>query len=411
MPWNQSSAMEQRMKFILEWQAGLESKAELCRRYGISRRIGYLWAERYDREGPSGLEKRSSAAKTHPNQTPPEVVERVLEVRRAHPLWGAPKIQAVLSRDAEFNCPAQSTIGAILRDAGLTRERKKRRRTPPHTQPLAHAGAPNDVVSIDFKGWFRCRNGQRIDPLTIIDNHSRYLLCCQAVDACDCEHVQALLERMFRDYGLPRSIRSDNGAPFATGAPAGLSRLSLWWLKLGIAVERTAPATPSENGRQERFHRTLKLHTANPPAQNQRAQQQAFRDFRCEYNQERPHQALGQRPPSSVYEASPRPYPSRIAAPEYPWSWPLRKVHKSGSLDWRGREVFLSKVLWGEQVGLEPIDDGVFHVWFGPLALGRLDGRRAKFAPFPLRRGNGPCGASSGHDAATNQTSVESSDS
>lgn len=381
------------MQFILEWRAGLESKAELCRRYGISRRIGYLWAARYEREGPSGLHDRSSAAKTQPNQTPAAVVSRILELRRKHPLWGAPKIQTMLSSDAELHCPAQSTIGAILRDEGLTRSRKKRRRTPPHGEPLAHAGAPNDVVSIDFKGYFHCGNGERVDPLTIIDNHSRYLLCCQAVAACDFEHVRAVMERMFRDYGLPRSIRSDNGAPFASRAVGGLSRLSIWWIKLGIAVERIPPATPSQNGRQERFHRTLKQHTANPPAANRRAQQRAFREFRQEYNELRPHQALGQRTPASVYQPSPRPYPARLAPLDYSQGWPVRSVHASGYLYWGGREVFVSETLCGERVGLEAIADNKYHVWFGPLALGCLDGRHGKFAPFPLRRGNGPKGA------------------
>ena len=379
------------MKFILDWRAGEESKAELCRRYGVARRIGYKWARRYEDEGPAGLEDHSRAAKRHPNRTPSPIREQILALRYAHPLWGAPKLQAVFRREhPELACPAVSTIGEMLRRAGLTRAPKQRRRTPPHTRPLAHAAAPNDVLSIDFKGWFVCGDGERVDPLTLVDNYSRYLLCCQAVNGCDSEHVRAVLDRVFRDYGLPRAIRSDNGAPFASTALAGLSRLSVWWLKLGIEVERIEPAKPSQNGRQERFHRTLKLHTATPPAASLSAQQRAFRHFRDEYNEQRPHQSLGQQTPASLYTPSPRSYPRRLATMEYPSGWAVRPVHKSGSLDWRGQEVYLTRVLWGERVGLEPIEDGIYRVWFGSLALGALDERRRKIAPLSLRSDNGP---------------------
>ncbi len=392
MPWEETNAMNERMKFIVEHQRGEASMAELCRRYSIQRRIGYKWLERYAQQGPAGLADRSRAPRAHPNSTPDEVVRRLLEVRREHPLWGAAKIRAVLERKYPRDTPpAASTIGEILRCEGLSRERKKRRRTPPHDRPLAHAGAPNDVVSIDFKGWFRSADGERIDPLTAVDNYSRYALCCQALDKCDGEHVRAVMETMFRQYGLPRAIRSDNGAPFASRAIAGLSRLSVWFLKLGIAVERIPPATPSANGRQERFHLTLKQHTAAPPKANRRAQQRAFRRFCREYNEERPHQVLGQRPPASVYEASARRFPSRLAPIEYPPAYRRRKVASHGEIYWRGARIFVSEVLTGEPLGLEAIDDGVYRVWFGALELGRFDERRKKL--LPRRRGNGACGA------------------
>ena len=254
--------------------------AALCRRYGVQRRIGYKWVRRYRQEGLKGLEDRSRAPLDQAHRSSPQTVERVLEIRRDHPLWGAPKIRARLRDDEpQRKPPAASTIGEILRHEGLTNRGKKRRRTPPYNQPLAHADGPNEVLSIDFKGWFRARNGERVDPLTLLDNHSRYLLCCQALDSCDFEHVQAVLATVFREYGLPKRIRSDNGPPFASRAIAGLSRLSIWWTKLGIEVERIPPGTPSANGRQERFHRTLKQHTAQPPAATRRAQQRAFRRF------------------------------------------------------------------------------------------------------------------------------------
>ena len=396
MPWEETDAMDQRMKFILDWKAGLESKTELCRRYGIQRRSGYKWVQRYEGEGPAGLADLSRAPLHHPQQIAPERVSRVLEIRSQYALWGALKIRAVLGREQpQQHPPAASTIGEILRQEGLTRPQKKRRRTPLHNEPLAHAKEPNDVVSIDFKGWFSCRDGRRIDPLTLVDNASRYVLCCQAVDACNFVQVRRVLEAVFRQYGLPRAIRSDNGAPFASRAIAGLSRLSVWWLRLGIAVERIPPATPSANGRQERFHRTLKQHTANPPAANRRAQQRAFESFCREYNEQRPHQAWQQQVPASIYYASDRPFPSELPPVEYPAGFERRKVGKRGEIYWRGERIFVSEVLYGELLGLEAIADGVYRVWFCSLQLGNFDERRGRLAPLSRRRDNGPSGTAS----------------
>lgn len=384
------------MKFILDWKAGLESKTELCRRYGIQRRIGYKWVQRYLRDGPAGLADRSRAPLHHPQQIAPERVSRILDIRGQHPLWGALKIRAVLGREQpRQQPPAGSTIGEMLRQEGLTRPQKKRRRTPLYNEPLAHAKEPNDVLSIDFKGWFLSRDGTRIDPLTLVDNASRYVLCCQAVDACDFTQVQRVLEAVFRQYGLPRAIRSDNGAPFASRAIAGLSRLSVWWLRLGIEVERIPPATPSANGRQERFHRTLKQHTANPPAANRRAQQRAFESFCREYNEQRPHQALQQQVPASIYYASDRPFPPELPPAEYPASFERRKVGKRGEIYWGGARIFVSEVLHGETLGLEAIADGIYRVWFLSLELGNFDERGGRLAPLSRRRDNGPSGTAS----------------
>jgi len=415
MPWKETHAMDQRMKFILEWKEALESKTELCRRYGIQRRIGYKWVQRYLRDGPAGLADRSRAPLHHPQKLSPEQVARILEIRARYPLYGALKIRAILGREQpQQHPPAASTIGELLRQEGLTRPRKKRRRTPQHNRPLAHAVEPNDVLSIDFKGWFLCRDGTRIDPLTLVDNASRYVLCCQSVDACNFTQVRAVLESVFRQYGLPRAIRSDNGAPFASRAIKGLSRLSVWWLRLGIEVERIPPATPSANGRQERFHRTLKQHTANPPAANRRAQQRAFESFCLEYNEERPHQALDQQVPASVYYASDRPYPSELPEIEYPSSYRRRKVGKRGEFYWRGARIFVSEVLHGEILGLEAIDDGVYRVWFCTIDLGDFDEREGRLAPLSRRRDNGPSGTASAAlareaEATTAQTSTQTS--
>ena len=388
--------MTQRERFINDYLKQHDTMAALCRRYGLQRRIGYKWVERYQQNGRAGLEDLPRAPLSHPNRSRPATVERILAIRHEHPLWGALKIRALLEdQESGRKPPAASTIGEILRHEGLTRRAKKRRRTPPYEEPLAHAGAPNDVVSIDFKGWFRARNGERIDPLTLIDNYSRYVLCCQALEGCDFAHVQAVMARVFGAYGLPKRIRSDNGAPFASRAIAGLSRLSIWWVKLGIEVERIPPGRPSANGRQERFHRTLKQHTAEPPAATRRAQQRAFGRFCREYNDERPHQALRQRRPASVYYASPRRYHGQLPAVEYPAGYVRRMVGKRGEMYWRGRRIFVSEVLGGEPVGLEAIDDGIYRVWFSTLELGRFDVRENRVAPLSPRGDNGAPGGPS----------------
>ena len=408
MSWETTNRMTQREQFVHDYLKHDDTMAALCRRYGIQRRIGYKWVKRFQQNGRTGLKDLSRAPLRHANRSSPETGRRILEIRHQHPLWGAPKIQALLKNEQpERKPPAASTIGEILRHEGLTRPGKKRRRTPPYEGPLAHAGAPNDVLSIDFKGWFRARHGERVDPLTIIDNYSRYVLCCQALDGCDFEPVQAVMATVFNEYGLPKRMRSDNGAPFASRAIGGLSRLSIWWLKLGIEVERIPPGTPSAHGRQERFHRTLKQHTAEPPAAAKRAQQREFARFCREYNEQRPHQALGQRRPTSVYYASPRRYRGQLPAVEYPTGYLRRMVGKRGEMYWRGRRIFVSEVLGGEPVGLEAIDDGIYRVWFSTLELGRFDVRENRVAPLSPRGDNGACG---GPSEAEGETPSDESD-
>jgi transposase InsO family protein len=279
--------------------------------------------------------------------------------------------------------PALSTIGELLKREGLVVGRRKRQRTPPYSEPLAHADGPNRVWCADFKGWFRTRDGERIDPLTISDAHSRYLLRCQAVETTNTERVQAIFEAAFREYGLPEAIRTDNGAPFASRALAGLSRLAVWWIKLGIKPERIEAGHPEQNGRHERMHRTLKQETAQPPAANRREQQRVMDRFREEYNQVRPHEALGMRTPGSVYQPSWREYPTRIPEPEYPETMLVRSVRYQGQIRWKKQEVFLSEVLWGERVGLLPVDDRWFKVYFAEVPLALFDSQRLYLKPLP----------------------------
>ncbi len=308
----------------------------------------------------------------------------VLELRRAHMSWGPRKLKCVLERNEPGRkWPAASTIGSLLKREGIAVARKKRRRTAPYREPLGHADGANRVWCADFKGWFRTWDGERIDPLTITDAHSRYLLRCQAVEKMDAERVQAIFEAAFREYGMPEAIRTDNGAPFASHAIAGLSRLAVWWMKLGIVVERIEAGHPEQNGRHERMHRTLKQETAKPPAANRRAQQRAMDKFREEYNQVRPHEALGMQTPAAVYETSPRRFPACVPEPEYPETMLVRGVKHQGQFRWKKHDVFLSEVLWGERVGLLPVDDRWFTVYFAHLPLGRFDSRQLRMSPLP----------------------------
>ena len=373
MSWKVSGVVERRKQFVAEYQSGERTMTELCQAHGISRPTGYAVLRRHTLYGEPGLEERSRAPRRHPNQTPGKIEQVVLELRREHPRWGPVKLRAKLEKlEPQQAWPATSTIGAMLDREGLTRHRRKRRRTPPYTQPLAAASEPNRVWCADFKGWFRSGNGRRIDPLTMMDAHSRYLL-----------RVQAIFEAAFREYGMPLTIRSDNGAPFASRAVAGLSRLAVSWMKLGIRPERIEPGHPEQNGAHERMHRTLGEETASPPAYDARSQQRAFDSFRRMYNEERPHQALAMRTPSEVYTASPRQYPARMPEPEYGSALQVRRVHEHGQFWWNAERVFISEVLWGERIGLLPVDDRYYRVYFATFPLARFDSYELRIEPLP----------------------------
>ena len=376
--------MEEKLRFVFEYQQRQRTMTELCQRYEISRETGYVWLRRYQAVGLEGLREKSRAAQRHGNQTSAEIEQMVLELREAHSRWGPRKLKRVLEDNEPGRVwPAASTIGALLKREGLMAGRRKRRRTAPYTEPLAHADGPNRVWCADFKGWFRTGDGERIDPLTITDAHSRYLFRCQAVEKTDTARVQAIFEAVFREYGMPEAIRTDNGAPFASTAIAGLSRLAVWWMKLGIVAERIAAGHPEQNGRHERMHRTLKQETAQPPAGNRREQQRVMERFRQEYNQVRPHEALGMRTPAAVYELSPRSFPAHVPEPEYPDTMLVYRVQQKGYFRWKRQEVFLSEVLWGEPVGLLPIDDSWFTVYFAQVPIARFDSKQLRVTPLP----------------------------
>jgi putative transposase len=379
MPWREVCPMEEKVRFMVAPLAQEESMRELCERFGISRKTGYRLRARYLAGGVAGIAPRSRAPQVIPWAISAAKAEALVGVGRAHPSWGPKKLRASLqNRAPEQGWPAPSTIGELLRRQGLSRPRKQRRRASPGPSPLPTAVTANDLWCIDFKGWFRTGDGARCDPLTLTDAFSRYLLCAQVMARPDYPNCRSELERAFRDYGLPRAMRSDNGAPFASVGAGGLSRLSVWWVKLGITPARIEPGQPQQNGRHERMHRTLKAECASPPAASATAQQRRFDQFRAEFNHQRPHQALGQTAPAQHYARSARAYPARLEDPHYPADFELRRVRSNGEIKWQGALVFIGEALIGEVIGLFETDDGDAEVYFGPVPLGIIDGLTLK---------------------------------
>ena len=376
MPWKETCVKDQRQKFVLECLSKEENMTTLCEAYDISRRTGYKWLERFHQSGWTGLLDQSRAPSVHPNATAEKIMDEVIALRQKHSSWGPKKIRARLQKiDPTTVWPAASTIGQRLTRDGLVRSRKRKRRTPPFDGPLRVGLQPNEVWSADFKGWFRTQDATRIDPLTLTDNASRYLLHCQALRSTNGLSVRAQFERVFREYGLPQRIRTDNGTPFASTALGGLSCLSVWWIRLGIVPERIALGQPQENGRHERMHRTLKQDTAMPPKASFAAQQTAFDDYRRLYNDERPHEALGMQCPSDFYRPSEQSFPARLPELVYPGHYVLRRVRHNGEIKWRGHYIYVSVVLHGQTIGLDPIDEDHFTIYFGPMRLAFFDAR------------------------------------
>ncbi len=376
MPWRTTSAMDERCRFILEAENDWGHFTELCARYGISRKTGYKWWERYKQGGMASLKDQSRAPKIHPNEVSEETKQEILDARRAHATWGPKKLRVLLQQvDGERSWPALSTIGEILKSSGLSISRKRRRHATPSTQPFADCNEANRTWCADYKGWFTTGDGNRCFPLTITDGFSRYLLRCQIVEAQNYEIARGIFEAAFRAYGMPGAIRTDNGSPFATPGLRGLSRLSVWWLRLGINLERIQPGKPQQNGRHERMHLTLKQETAHPPAQTLRAQQRRFDAFREEYNSVRPHEALGMKTPASLYQPSTRSYPTRLPEVEYSRGFEVRRVI-NGLFRWDGGRVFLSHALDDELIGLQCCDDRYWRIYLGTLPLAILDSFR-----------------------------------
>ena len=373
MPWKETCAVDERELFVLAVLHREESISELCRFYGISRKTGYKWLARYEAEGKRGLGNRSHTPRDCPHRLRAGVVEQLLAIRAKHPSWGPKKIRGWLDDHRPGGSwPALSTIGELLHARGLTVGRKLR---VPASLPFGSCTQPNDVWSVDFKGWFRTGDGERCDPLTLKDADSRYLLRCQGMEETGTERVWPIFDASFREFGLPLRVRSDNGPPFASTGAGGLTKLSIRLVKAGVLPERIEPGKPQQNGRHERFHLTLKKETASPPAANLRAQQRRFDRFRQCYNEERPHEALKQTPPARHYTASPRSYSGRLREPEYGTDIEVRRVRTNGEIKWRNGFLYVSQALAGEPVGLEERDNGVWQLHYGPIELGSIDAR------------------------------------
>jgi putative transposase len=381
MGWMETCAVEERMRFVMAIMEREEAFAAVCRQFGVSRKTGYKWLERYLEDGFEGLLDRSRAPLHHPQAMTREIAERCLEVRRGHPTWGPVKVRAWLERRVpQTEWPAASTIGSLFDREGLTIKRRVRRRGPPSSVPFAHCGAANDVWCIDFKGWFLTGDGTHCEPLTLSDAYSRYLLRCQAMTRLDTDHVWPVLDAAFREFGLPWRLRSDNGSPFASRGAGGLSKLSVKVIKAGVVPERIAPGKPQQNGRLERLHLTLLQDTADPPARSLREQLERLRSFQRLYNEERPHQALGNDTPAEHYAVSPRRFDGVLSEPNYSADHEVRYVRHNGEIRWRGDTIYISEALIGEPVGLLENQDGSSTVCYGPITLGVIahDGDRLR---------------------------------
>jgi transposase InsO family protein len=397
MPWKRTDALSERVQFITEWerrfqaQRGRVDVAELCRLYGVSRQTGYVWIRRYRSAGHDirALEDQSRRPHSNPRAVPLEVEDVIVAARKAHPKWGPVLLRTLLvERFPKVSFPSPSCIANILRRRGMAAPRKQRRGRPGNvvvTPPFPECTAANQTWCMDFKGWFRLRTMEKCYPFTLLDAYSRFLLRCEAMLEPRGEAVQSVLDSAFREYGLPHALRSDGGPPFfAAQAPAALSALSIWLLRLGITVECIAPGKPQQNGRLERFHRTLK--ELVEPAADLRGQQRVLDAFRGEYNFERPHSALELATPGSIYRRSSQAYPRALLQPDrdLPPSH-VERVDKRGNISWRRRRLFIGESLAYQYIGLWPTEGTRWEAYLGSILLGDFDGERPEVG-FSARR-------------------------
>jgi transposase len=383
MPWLKTNPMDERVRFIVALDEGMYSVAELSERFGVSRQCGDRWRRRYLAEGFAGLADRSHAPHHCPHRISAEVARAVLELRRKHPRWGPVTLIARLARvRPELQLPAPSTVGDLLVREGLV-EPRQRRPAKPATQGVGSAVSAeeaNETWCADFKGQFRTRDGKYCYPLTIQDAYTRFLLSCDALLSTKTDEARPCFERVFREYGLPRVIHTDNGPPFASPTPLRLTRLNVWWIKLGVTPERSRPRCPQDNPRQERMHRDLSP-ARFPPAEHNEEQQLRYDAVREEIDFVRPHHALGLKTPADLYVPSERPMPERIPEPEYPAHFEVRRVRSTGTFRLHGRDFFISEVLPKEALGLEEIADGIWSIFFYHVLLARFDERDGTLHP------------------------------
>jgi putative transposase len=403
MPWSETDAMKERVKLVLEWEKrwdeneGKVNMSELCREFGVSRECGYKWIARYRKANHDirAVEERSRRPQDSPNAVTDEMQDFIAEARKVRPKWGPVKLRGWLVDAFPGNdFPSASTFAAILKRRGLIRPAKRRRRGGPVSgvsSPFPECDAPNAVWCVDFKGWFLTADGKRCYPLTILDAYSRYVFRCEGLLEPDGRAAMKAFDSVFQEFGLPTAIRSDNGPPFASTGAAGLTSLAVWLLQLGIRLERIAPGKPQQNGRHERMHRTLKLETdlATKPKANLRVQQRTFDYWRREYNEDRPHASLGNRPPARIYVPSSRKYPRKRISPE-PAAWSHSAfVDKNGFIKLQRRKYFVSSALRHQYIELELIGPERWELRWGPILLGRIDWNRPDHRVIVARRKRG----------------------
>jgi putative transposase len=396
MPWPEVTPVEQRLDFVRDYETELFTMTELTAQYGISRKTGYKWVARYAAEGTAGLHDQSRRPQTSPQATDPDLVATLMAVRKRHPRWGAKKLLAIAARrEPDEAWPSRSTVCDLLTAHGLVVPRRRAQRSDhAPTPPLTTITAANQVWTTDFKGEFRTRDGRYCHPLTLRDGFSRFVLRCDALLDRGYVESRRRFERAFHTYGLPERIRSDNGGPFASPGLGRLSRLSIWWMRLGIIPERIAPGHPEQNGSHEQFHSVLKAETTRPPAGNATAQQRRFARFCLEYNEERPHEALGDQPPATRYQPSSRPVPRQMPPLDYAPQFEIRRVSSNGCVSWRNGALFIASALDGEDIAFEEVGDGVWTIHFATIALARYDERQRIIQPITSRITEGRSAAS-----------------
>jgi putative transposase len=390
MAWRNTQVEHQRENFIT---ACLESKStisDLCREFGVSRKTGYKWLSRFKNGGAAELKDRCRTRHTQPLKTTEELTQKVIQLKRRYLKWGPKKIVAFLEQNQPLESwPSATTVGRILSEHDLTIPRKYRRRFPAKSDPLSHSQQPNDVWCIDFKGWFKTKDNVKCDPMTLTDSYSRFLLYCSKLGANTVDHVWSSLDKAFHQYGLPRYLRHDNGPPFATNGAGRLSRLSVNLIKAGVIPEWIEPGKPYQNGRHERMHLTLKEEGVFPLKLTLKEQQMKFMEFQQYFNLERPHEALGQKTPASIYLPSERVWTGQLHSPEYSQDYQAKRVRGSGTISLLGMDIFIGKTLEDEYVGLKENTDGNWEVYFGPVFLGTIDQEKRLIQPTQKTREKG----------------------
>lgn len=374
MPWRQVNPMDERVRFVVESQLDLITMSDLCRKYGISRKTGYKWLQRYDEHGLEGFKELSRAPLSCPHKTPDKIASRLIELRQCYPVWGPKKLVALLEHELGVgNAPSPSTAGAILSRHGLVERRKKKRGRSGCVRNhfLSEPKEANDVWAVDFKGWFRTRDSKHCHPLTVTDLHSRYLLCCKGYERQSLSATEKDFKEIFKRYGLPKAIRMDNGTPFGSTGLGGLTSLSVKLLRLGINVEYIEPGKPQQNGSHERMHRTLKLEATLPPEKTLSDQQKRFDSWMVRFNELRPHESLSQKRPADCYNPSARQYIG-IPAFEYPSYFETRYVRHDGMFSWEGELRFLGRAFERETVGLIRDHENRWLVFAGDMLVGWL---------------------------------------